>query len=107
MAFSLRAQDVDVFESCRAIDPQILQVAPEKSKALADQEERDQHQHDNRDECIAAEKEPDQILQRPSFPVRRFPPRRRMAGGVSEKIHRVWRIRSAKHRFNSFSVTIV
>ena len=53
---SLRTQDVHILQPGVPIEAQIGQVLPKKSKAFAEEKDRDQRKHHNRDERVAAEK---------------------------------------------------
>src|SRR5207237_10806921 len=55
----LRPNDVHVFEARLPVQPQIREVLPEKTEPLAKEENRNQRQHDDGDERVAAEESPD------------------------------------------------
>jgi hypothetical protein len=54
--------DVDVFETGLTIEPQVRQVLAEESEAFAEKKDRDQRQHDDRDERVPTEEKLDALL---------------------------------------------
>src|SRR5436853_7225842 len=70
MLLRFTANDVDVFQSRAAIKTEIREILSEKSDALAEKKNRDQREHDNRDQRVASEEGFDQRLARQPPPAR-------------------------------------
>src|ERR1043165_6057666 len=56
------ANDVHVFQARLAVEPQVRQVLPEESEALAKKKDRDEGENDDSDERVPAEERLDDLL---------------------------------------------
>ena len=54
MFLRLGTNDVDVFQAHRAVNAQVAQVCAEETKTFTAEKNRDQREHDNGDERVAA-----------------------------------------------------
>src|SRR5215510_9289952 len=59
LLFGLRPNDVHVFEARLPIQPQIRQILPEKTEALAKEENGNQRQYNDGNKRVAAKESPD------------------------------------------------
>jgi hypothetical protein len=59
LLFGLRSNDVHVFEARLPIQPQIRQILPEKTGALAKEENRNQRQYNDGNKRVAAKESSD------------------------------------------------
>ena len=80
------ANDIDVFEAGLAIEAKVCQVLTKESETFAEKENRDQREHDDGDERVAAEERFDALLERRLRPPRGGA-RRNKSAGISDAFH--------------------
>src|SRR6476469_9017795 len=65
-AVAIGSRALHGFEAGAAIQPDVVQILPEKPETLAEKKDGDERQHDNGDDRVAAEKGLDEIVGAPA-----------------------------------------
>ena len=68
MALGLRPNDIDIFQTRGSVNPQVVQVFAKESEAFAAEKNRDQREHDDGDDCVAAEEISNALLDQSAMP---------------------------------------
>ncbi len=70
MSLRFGPDDVHVFHSSGAVDPQVAQVLADETEAFAAKEDRDQGEDDDRHDRVPAEEILDRLLDQAAMPAR-------------------------------------
>jgi hypothetical protein len=100
------ANDVHIFEAGLTIKPKVREVLSEKAKTLAEEEDRDQGEDDDRNERVAAEKCLDALFDG-SLDATGLRAGRDENAGIGDAFHAAAHSRKRPASGNLFSVTFV